>query len=222
MKHQDPCRGRGPFSQSKEHSGVRCDFFVLDGSRLSVCFADIDSALEERAVLDADASCGYVAGQRAFCTDVNAISGRNVALQFAEHDDFASADTGVDYAVLTHRHAITRNVDATLNLAINEQRFCSGDLALDGEALADGGLLAGGRGGRGCGRARRLNGWLHGSGANWLWGLIRGRLALLGRFPHSAQDNFLFCPFRTRVPRQGPRGGPRNLELPNSGNSLAG
>ena len=55
--------------------------------------------------------------------------------------------------------------------------------------------------------------WLHGGGANWLWGRIRGRLALLGRFPHSAQSNFLFCPFRTRVPRQGPPRWTRNSKI---------
>ena len=56
-----------------------------------------------------------------------------------------------DIAVFAYRDAIAGNADAAFDLAIDEQRFGSGNLALDGEALADAGLLADGGCGRGAG-----------------------------------------------------------------------
>ena len=134
---------------------VHCDFggLGLYGGRLRIRLADVDAALEERAIFNADAGRGHVAGEGAFGTDVDAISGIDVALELAEDDDFAGADAGRDIAVLAHRDAIAGNADAALNLAVDEQGFGAGNLALDGEALADAGLLADRRR---CSRARRF------------------------------------------------------------------
>jgi len=119
MKHRDPCRGRGPCGET-DTLCVRWDFFVLNGVWLSVSLADIDSALEECSVLDADAGGSDVAGQGALGADVNAIGGGNVALQLAQYDDFAGADAGADHAILAYGHAIAGDIDAALDLAINK------------------------------------------------------------------------------------------------------
>ena len=76
------------------------------GGRLRIGLADVDTALEERAIFNADASCGHIAGEGAFRTDVHAVSGIDVALELAENDDLAGADAGRDIAVLAHGDAI--------------------------------------------------------------------------------------------------------------------
>ena len=101
--------------------GVGRDFLVLNSRRLPVGLANVDAALEERAVLDADARCGNIAGQSAFRTDVNAIGGCDVALQLAEYHDLARADARIDHAVFADRHTIPGDIDAALDLSIDEQ-----------------------------------------------------------------------------------------------------
>src|SRR4051812_16877241 len=101
------------------------------GSRLLVRFADIDSALEERAVFDADASRGHIAGQGAFGADVHAIAGGDVAPHLAKDHHFARGDAGGHLAVAAHGHAISVQVDAALDFAVDEQRFRAGDFTLD-------------------------------------------------------------------------------------------
>ena len=67
-------------SERKTALCVRCDFLVLDGRGLGVGLADVDAALEEGTVFNADAGRGDVTGERAFCTDVDAIRGSDIAL----------------------------------------------------------------------------------------------------------------------------------------------
>jgi len=143
-------------------------------------FADVDAALEECTVFNADACRGDVAGEGAFAADIDAVGGGDVAADLAEDDDFAGDDVGGDLSVAADGDAVSGQVDGALDLAVNEKGFSAGDFALDDEALADGGLIAsgscgaGGRlvGGRGLGRPHGLGG-----------GRRRGVGGLAG-FPH--------------------------------------
>ena len=72
VRHQDPCRGRGPCGQTGAARRWQ-RLFRSERPRLGVGLANIDAALEECAVFDADASRRNIAGQSAFSTDVNAI-----------------------------------------------------------------------------------------------------------------------------------------------------
>ena len=123
---------------------MHCDLgrFTRNNGRLGIGLADVDSALEEGAILDADASRRYVAGESTLGANVDAVSGVDVALELSKHDDFTSADAGGHLAVLTHRDAIAGDGDAAFDLSVDKERFRSGNLALDREAFADAGLLA--------------------------------------------------------------------------------
>ena len=113
------------------------------------CFglADVDAALEECAVFDGDAGSGDVAGECAFAADIDAVGGGDVAADFAEDDDFAGGDVGGDLAVAADGDAIAGEIDGSFDLAVDVEGFGAGDFAFDDEALADGGLVAGGSGG---------------------------------------------------------------------------
>ena len=117
--------------------------------RLGVGLADVDAALEERAILDADARRGHVAAQRALGANVHAVRGGDIAAHLAQNDDLAGGDVGRHLAVAAHGHAVAGKVDAALHLAVDKQRLGAGDLALDEQAFADGGLVAGRRSRRG-------------------------------------------------------------------------
>src|SRR6185437_2483021 len=56
--------------------------------------ANINAALEVSAVFDADALADHVAGKRAFVADVHAVTGSDVALHFAEDDEFLRVHVG--------------------------------------------------------------------------------------------------------------------------------
>ena len=72
----------------------------LHGGRLRIGLADVDAALEESAVFNADAGRGHVAGEGAFRADIDAVGGGDIALELAENDDFAGADAGSDLPFL--------------------------------------------------------------------------------------------------------------------------
>jgi len=69
------------------------------GCRLGIGLLDVDAALEEGAILDADACRGYVAGQGALGANVNPVGGGDIAAYLAQNDDFAGGDGGCDLAV---------------------------------------------------------------------------------------------------------------------------
>src|SRR5579875_388584 len=151
---------------------------------------DIDSALEEGAVLDADARRSNIAVQSAFGANVHAIGGRDVAAHFAENDHFAGGDVSRHLAVAAYRDTVAGKVDAALDFAIDKQRLRTGDLALDEQSFPDGGLFGAHRslgasrlgGGDWRNRPRRLRRWV---------GAYRSGLAW---FPHSAQGNSFSVP----------------------------
>ena len=176
--------------------------------------SDVDAALEEGAVLDADARRGHVAGQSAFGADVDPVGGGDIAAHLAQNDDFAGGDAGGDLAVAAHGDAVAGQGDAALDLAVDKQRLGAGDLSLDNQALADGGLVAGRKRGRdlrvqtaGAGGAGR-----EGSGAG-----LRVYGSGLAGFPHCAHEYFLFCPDGTGLPRQGPLPWAQNLNVRTAG-----
>ncbi len=90
-------RGREPASASKPTDSP---------SLLGVGFADIDPALEERPILDADARRGHIAAQRSFGANVHAIRGRDIAANFAQHNHLARGYVGPNLAVTAHGHAV--------------------------------------------------------------------------------------------------------------------
>ena len=147
-----------------------CGLAGLDDRRcraaggLGVGLADVDSALEEGAVFDADASRSHVTGQSAFRTNINTIGRGDVPTNLAEDDDLAGSDVGRDLAIATDGDAIAGQVDAAFDLSIDKQRLRAVNLAFDEQAFADGGLFAGGRSGLRTarrfkrGRGRRWNG----------------------------------------------------------------
>ena len=104
--------------------------------------ADVDAALEEGAVFDGDASGDDVAGEGTFGANVDAIGGLAVAANFAENDDFASADVGGYLAVAADGDAVAGEVDGAFDFTVDVEGLGSGDLAFNYETLADGGLFA--------------------------------------------------------------------------------
>src|SRR5665213_4251052 len=114
--------------------------------------ADVDAALEERAVLDRDACRDDVAGERAFAANVHAIARLAVAAYLAQHNDLAGNDVRRDLAITANRHAVARQIDGAFDLSIDVQRLRNRQLSLDDERFANRRLLARGHS-RGWGRA---------------------------------------------------------------------
>jgi len=77
------------------------------GGLLAFRLADIDTALEERAILDADTGCGNIATQRTFSTNIHAVSGRDVSTHLAQNHNFACRNAGRNLTVPAHSHAVT-------------------------------------------------------------------------------------------------------------------
>ena len=108
--------------------------FVLGG-------ADLNASLQEGSVFNADALGDDVSRQRTLATDIQAVNALDVAGYFAHDHNFAGADIRGDDAVASDGDAVVGKIDGALDLAIDVQRFRSGDLALDYQLAADGCLL---------------------------------------------------------------------------------
>ena len=129
--------------------------------------------------------------KRAFAADVDAVGGMHVAAHLAKNHNFASHDVGRDLAVAADSDAIAGEVDCAFDFAIDVERLGAGDLALDDEALADGGLFAVGDRSCCC-RARRAV-CVKGGGGCRTHGFGGGRCAAgLIWFPHRLILPFLF------------------------------
>src|SRR5581483_861623 len=123
--------------------------------------ADVDAALEERTIFDGDALGGYVAGERAFAADVDAIAGRDIAAHLAKHHNLAGGNVGSHLTVTADGETVAGQADGALDFAVDVERLRAADFAFDHQAFADGGLLARGgialsRGGRSGARAARF------------------------------------------------------------------
>ena len=114
--------------------------------------ADINAALEECAVFDADALGDDIAGEGAFAADVNTVAGGDVALYLAEHNDFAGGDAGSNLAIAANGNAVAGQVDGALNLAVNVEGFRTADLTFHDKRLTDGRLVTSRCRGGGSGR----------------------------------------------------------------------
>jgi len=82
-------------------------------------FADIDAALEEGTVLDADSLRHDIAGQRTFVANVNAVGCSNVAAHLPQDDGLTGGDVGGDDAIAAHRHPVARQVNRAFHAAID-------------------------------------------------------------------------------------------------------
>src|SRR5205814_7082197 len=109
-------------------------------------FLEIDAALEERAIFNAQAVRYHITGQSTFCTDVNAVADRHVAVKLSHHDDFLGIDVGGNGSVPSDGHPVIGKIDAALNAAVDVKRFGATHFALDDQRTADSSLL--------CGRAK--------------------------------------------------------------------
>src|ERR1700744_1269620 len=100
--------------------------------------ADADAALEEGAILDRDTLRDHVAGQRALAADIHTVAGIDVAAHLAEHHDLAGRDVRCYLAIAANGDAVARQIDRPFDLAVDVERFRTGNFALDHQALADG------------------------------------------------------------------------------------
>src|SRR5580658_8326864 len=129
--------------------------FLLAGLSSGAAFADVDAAFEEGAVFNGDAGGDNVAGQRAVAADIHAVAGGEIATHLAEDHDFAGVDVGCDYAVAADGDAVAGEIDGAFDPSVNVKGLGAGNLTLDDQRLADGGLVGGGggsKGARGSGR----------------------------------------------------------------------
>src|SRR5579863_5517523 len=159
--------------------------------------ADVNAALKEGAIFNADAGCDNVAGQRTVIADVHAVAGREVPANFAQYHDFPRVDVGGHHAVASNGDTIAGQVDGTFHPPVNVKRLRSRHLALDDQRFTDGRLLGGG-----AHRARtadRRRGALGSRGGNrWRYRTLRfgaerlrARSWLISGLPHVQDKSFL-------------------------------
>src|SRR5579864_1089785 len=104
-------------------SDRRCRLFfaVRLLTRLLASLADVNSALEERAVFNRDARGHDIACERTVAANINSITGGQVAADFAEHDNLARVDVGGDHAVAPNRDAVPGKVNRAFHAPVNVQ-----------------------------------------------------------------------------------------------------
>ena len=134
--------------------------------RLSA-LADVDAALEERAIFNGDARRDHVAGQRPIAANIHAVAGGQIPPDFAQHHNLPRINVGSNHSIAADRHSIAREVDRSLHAPINVERLRARHFALNNQRLANRGLVRRGRAQRsGSGRftRRRSHGWRAGRG----------------------------------------------------------
>src|SRR5208282_5344436 len=131
------------------------------GLRLAA-LADVDAALEERSVFNGNAGSDHVTGEGAVTADVDTVAGREIAADLAKNHDFARVDVGGNDAIASNSDAVARQIDGTLDAAVDIKGLGAGHLALDYKRLADGSLVRG-RGGHRPGSGCRFTGRHDGS-----------------------------------------------------------
>jgi hypothetical protein len=103
--------------------------------------ADIDAAFEEGSILDADALGNHITSQGTFAADVHPVAGIDVAAHLAQNHYFAGRDIRGHLSIAANRDPVARQVDGTLDLAVDVQRLGTRHFALDYQALANRGLI---------------------------------------------------------------------------------
>jgi len=71
-------------------------------------FADVDAALEEGPITNADALCGHIPGQGTFTADVYTVAGIDVADHFAKNDYFTGSDIRRHLCIPANRDSAVR------------------------------------------------------------------------------------------------------------------
>ncbi len=103
---------------------------------------DVDAALEQGAVFDADTRRDDVADQLGILADINFIGGDHVALHLAEDDDFPGSDVGLDAAVRPDGDLVVLRFDGAFDVSIDVKIFLGKDLAVDFDRLANHGVAS--------------------------------------------------------------------------------
>ena len=137
-----------------DESACRFGLESRNRGRLRAGPVDFDASLENGAVFDADARRLDIADHRAVLLDFNAIGGIDIAGDFAEDDQFARGNFGIQDAAAADGKAVATDGDRSFDLAIDLQIFFGADAALNFEARADAGQAAGGGSSRTRKRAR--------------------------------------------------------------------
>src|SRR5579872_2183699 len=169
-------------------------FFAVRLLLWLAALADVNAALEERAIFNRDARRDHIAGQRAITPDIYAITCGQIASHFSQHHDFARVDVRRNDSIAAHGYTIARKIDGSFHASVDIKRFGTGHLALDHERLADGRLVRSG----GRYRPRRCRWFARHDGCtghrrSWAlrlswpaWGL-----RLIRRLPHGLHGPFL-------------------------------
>src|SRR5207302_3339077 len=95
-------------------SGFR--FFLL--ARLRT-LADVDAALEERAVFNRNSRRHYVARERAIAANVDSVARGQVPANLAQHHNLAGVDVRGNHAVPTHGHAVSCQIEDRKSTRLN-------------------------------------------------------------------------------------------------------
>src|SRR5581483_9757771 len=112
--------------------GHRLGLILLRRLRVSLTIAaNLNSAFERGAILDADARGRNIAVHRAFRANVHAIAALDVASHFAHDHNFAGLDAGVHFAVTANGDAALGHGDFALDPPVNVKSFRAADFALD-------------------------------------------------------------------------------------------
>ena len=98
---------------------------------------NINLALQISAFLNRDALRRDISGDHRRLAQLNAVTGLDVALQFALHHHPLGLDAAFHLAVGANRQAVAFESNAALDLAIQIQIFAPVKLALDDNRLAD-------------------------------------------------------------------------------------
>ena len=101
------------------------------GVGLGFCRIDFDAALEVGAVFDADAGSGDIADDGAVLADIDASASAQIADNFAENDDFAGFDFGIEQGGRADGEFVATKRDGAFDLAVDLEIFGADDLALD-------------------------------------------------------------------------------------------
>jgi len=112
---------------------------VDGGSRrgLGLRLFDIDAALEQRSVLNADASRNYVSDEFCVFADIDLVRSFDISLDLTKDDDLAGANAGLHTTVRPNGNFVLNRLDRPLDIAIDVEVFLGEDLAVDFNRLSN-------------------------------------------------------------------------------------
>src|SRR5579862_3153895 len=92
---------------------------------------DIDAALEQRTIFDADARRNDVPDQLRILADIDFVGSHDVTLHLAEDDDFPGAYVGLDAAIRADGDFVLLRFDGAFDIAIDVEVFLRKNLTAD-------------------------------------------------------------------------------------------